>query len=186
MRRLDVVVVNGSPSAPSKSVAVAELITATLGELVPITVRRVDVYRLGPGFTSAPGREEVSAEVEAELLAIERADVLVTALPVYRGSYPGMFKHLFDLIDQYALANKPVILSATGGSERHALVIEHELRPLFGFFQAAVLPVGFFVSAGDIDGTTILNAEVYSRIHVGLRDVLPQLEALASAALIDH
>jgi FMN reductase len=37
-------------------------------------------------------------------------------------------KHFFVLVDQYGLANKPVILAATGGSERHALEIEHALR----------------------------------------------------------
>ena len=178
---LEVVVVNGSPHVPSKTMALADLITGTLRELLPITVRRVDVYRLGSGLTEATERDEVGPEAETELRAIEQADVLVAAVPVFRGSYPGMFKHLFDLVDQYALANKPVILAATGGSERFALVLEHELRPLFGFFQAAVMPVGFYVNAGDIDGGTVLNAEVYSRIQVGLRDVLPQLERLAGA-----
>lgn len=180
-RPLEVVVVNGSPHVPSSTMALAELITATLADLVPIHVRRVDVYRLGAGLTGATTRDEVGAEVETELRAIEQADVLVAATPVYRGSYSGMFKHLFDLVDQYALANKPVILAATGGSERHALVLEHALRPLFGFFQAAVMPVGFYVTSGDIDGDTVLNAEVYSRIHVGLRDALPQLERLAGS-----
>ena len=177
-RPLDVVVVNGSPNERSKTAALAELITTRLAELVPVTVRRVDVYRLGPGFTGTSSREDVPPDVEAVLRAVEEADVLVAATPVYRGSYSGMFKHFFDLIGQYALANTPVVLAATGGSDRHALVIEHELRPLFGFFQAAVLPVGFYVNTGDFDGTTVLNAEVYSRIEVGLGDVLPQLRSL--------
>lgn len=180
-RPLAVVVVNGSPSERSRTAALADLITGRLGELVPIAARRVDVYRLGPGFTGAPTREDVPPDVEAQLRAVEEADVVVAATPVFRGSYSGMFKHFFDLVDQYALANTPVVLAATGGTERHALVIDHELRPLFGFFQAAVLPVGFYVSAGDFDGTTVLNAEVYSRIEIGLGDVLPRLRELHEA-----
>ena len=179
---LNVVVVNGSPSQRSKTAALADLITARLGELVPIAVRHVDVYRLGPGFTGSSSRDDVPPEIEAELRAVEEAEVVVAATPVFRGSYSGMFKHLFDMIDQYALANTLVILAATGGSDRHALVIEHELRPLFGFFQAAVLPVGFYVNSGEFDGTTVLNAEVYSRIKVGLNDVLPRLQRLAGGA----
>ncbi|MCP2265623.1 NAD(P)H-dependent oxidoreductase [Promicromonospora thailandica] len=177
-RPLDVVVVNGSPSEPSKTAALADLITARLGELVPITVRRVDVYRLGPGFTGGLAREDFPPDVEAAYRAVEEADVVVAATPVFRGSYSGLFKHFFDHVGQYALANKPVVLAATGGSDRHALVIEHALRPLFGFFQAAVLPVGFYVSAGAFDGTTVLDPEVYSRIEVGLDDVLPHLRNL--------
>ncbi|WP_422070726.1 NAD(P)H-dependent oxidoreductase [Streptomyces hoynatensis] len=48
---------------------------------------------------------------------------------MFRGSYPGLFKHFSDLAGQYALANKPVFLTATGGGDHHALVLEHALRP---------------------------------------------------------
>ena len=175
---LKVVLVNGSPNEKSKTVGLADLVSSRLGALVPIEVRRIDVSRLGHGFTDATQRSEVSEEVEAELVAVERADVLIAATPVYRGSYGGMFKHFFDLVDAYGLANKPVILVATGGSDRHALVIEHALRPLFGFFQADTLPVAYYASAGDFDGTAVLNAEVYSRIEIGLNDALPRLRLL--------
>lgn len=178
-RRLRVVVVNGSPTDRSKTMGLADLVTAELGRVLPIEVHRVDVYALGHGFTDATAREEVSPAVEAELAAVESADVLVAATPVYRASYSGMFKHFFDLVDQYGLANTPVFLVATGGSDRHALVIEHALRPLFGFFQADTVPVGFYAVAGDFDGTTVLNAEVYSRIQLGVADVLPRLRRLA-------
>ncbi|WP_204318603.1 NAD(P)H-dependent oxidoreductase, partial [Klebsiella aerogenes] len=72
-------------------------------------------------------RNQLPAAVERELAAVEQADVLVMATPVYRGSYTGLFKHFFDFIEQDALIDKPILLAATGGSERHALVIEHQL-----------------------------------------------------------
>jgi FMN reductase len=177
-RPLNVVIVNGSPSAASKTMGLTELVTTALAQLLPITLDRIDVYGLGTGFTSAIARDDVPADVEERLRAVEAADVLIAATPVFRASYPGIFKHFFDLIGQYALANKPVILVATGGSDRHALVIEHELRPLFAFFQAATIPVGFYANSGDFDGTLVLNNEVYSRIQIGLGDVADQLRTL--------
>ena len=42
-----------------------------------------------------------------------------------------------------------LLLAATGGSERHALVIDHQLRPLFSFFQAQTLPVGVYATDAD-------------------------------------
>ena len=54
--------------------------------------------------------------------AITNADALIVGSPVYKGTYTGLFKHLFDLIEPKALKDKPIVLSATGGSERHALV----------------------------------------------------------------
>ena len=177
-RALRVAVVNGSPAVESKSVALADLVISTLQAMIQLEVQRVDVYRLGPGFTGALSRDDVPPEVEQQLRAVETADVLVAATPVFRGSYSGMFKHFFDLVGQYALANKPVILVATGGSDRHQLVIEHELRPLFGFFQAMTVPVGFYANAGDFDGTLLLNGEVYSRVQVGLNDIIHLLRQI--------
>ncbi|WP_308401094.1 NAD(P)H-dependent oxidoreductase [Streptomyces sp. AC512_CC834] len=175
--------VNGSPSERSKTMGLAGLVSDRLGDLLPIELHRIDVYRLGHGFTGATAREDVPSEVEHEIRLVEEADVVVAATPVFRASYSGMFKHFFDFVDQYGLANKLVILVATGGSDRHALVIEHALRPLFGFFQAAVAPVGFYANAGDFDGTLVLNGEVYSRVEVGLNDIVPQLKALADTEL---
>ncbi len=180
-RPLTVAVVNGSPTERSKTMGLARLVTDALAARLPIDVRRVDVYGLGPGLTSAVVREDVTPAVEVEIAAVEAADVVIAATPVYRASYPGIFKHFFDLVGQYALANTPVILVATGGSDRHALVIEHELRPLFAFFQAATIPVGFYANAGDFDGDLVLNGEVYSRVEVALDDVIDGFRRIAEA-----
>jgi FMN reductase len=168
---LRVVVVNGSPHEKSKTMGLVEVVLDTLRTMLPITVHRIDVYRLGADFATATEREGVGADIEAELLAAETADLLIAATPIYRGSYTGLFKQFFDLVDQYALANKLVLLAATGGGDHHALALEHALRPLFGFFQAMTIPVAIFASAGDFDGTTLLNPRVYGRIEMALADV---------------
>jgi FMN reductase len=177
---LRVVVVNGSPNRPSKTMGLVDVILETLAGMLAVETSRIDVYRLGPGFTAAIERDDVTAEVEAALRLAEDADLLVAATPVFRGSYPGMFKHFFDLVDQYALANKLVLLAATGGGDHHALALEHALRPLFGFFQALTVPVAVFAAAGDFDGTVLLNPHVHGRIQVGLTDVVDLLRARAT------
>ncbi len=179
---LRVVVVNGSPSRSSKKLGLVDAVLGTLKGMLPVETSRIDVYRLGPGFTGAVERDDVTPEVEAALKLAEDADFLIAAVPVYRGSYPGMFKHFFDLVDQYALANKPVLLAATGGGDHHALVLDHALRPLFAFFQALTVPVAVFASAGDFDGTTLLNPRVYGRIETGLADVADLLRSRATGA----
>lgn len=179
---LRVVVVNGSPSRSSKTLGLVDAVLGTLKGMLPVETSRIDVYRLGPGFTGAVERDDVTPEVEAALKLAEDADFLIAAAPVYRGSYPGMFKHFFDLVDQYALANKPVLLAATGGGDHHALVLDHALRPLFAFFQALTVPVAVFASAGDFDGTTLLNPRVYGRIETGLADVADLLRSRATGA----
>ncbi|MFI0372994.1 NAD(P)H-dependent oxidoreductase [Actinomadura sp. 1N219] len=179
---LRVVVVNGSPSRPSKTMGLVDVVLDTLKEMLPIETSRIDVYGLGPGFTGAIERDGVTPEVEAALRLAEDADLLIAAAPVFRGSYPGMFKHFFDLVEQYALAGKPVLLAATGGGDHHALVLEHAMRPLFAFFQALTVPVAIFANAGDFDGATLLNPRVYGRVQTGLTDVADLLRARATGA----
>jgi FMN reductase len=186
-RTLRVAVVNGSPSEKSKTMGLADVALQTLRDVlgrrgIRVADTRVDVYRLGAGFTGALEREGIDPGVETALRDVENADLVIAATPVFRGSYTGMFKHFFDLVDQYALANTPVLLLATGGGDHHALVLEHVLRPLFGFFQAMTLPVAVFASSGDFDGTVLLNPRVYGRVELAITDVASVLEERASPA----
>ena len=126
--------------------------SASRGGNCPNETSVVDVAQLLPGLV-ARSRDEVSPEVAEALLLVEQADLLLVGTPVYKGSYTGLFKHFIDLLDYKALNSVVVGLLATGGSDRHALVIEHQLRPLFGFFNAHTLPTGVFVPDGAfIDG----------------------------------
>lgn len=108
-----------------------------------------DLVDAGPELGAAVHRGNLPPGPETVIAAIERADVLVVATPVYKAAYTGLFKHLFDLIDPKMLEGRPVILAATGGSDRHALVIEHHLRPLFAFFGAFAVPTGLYASDAD-------------------------------------
>ena len=98
------------------------------------------------------------------LEAIEGADALVVGSPVYKGSYTGLFKHVFDLIDPAALADKPVAIVATGGGARHALVVEHAFRPLFGFFGALQVPTAVYGSDSDFTDGLPTDPGVRARI----------------------
>jgi FMN reductase len=162
---VSVVTVNGSPNEESKTGTLIDLAAQAIAERVDVDITEVRPYALGPGFTGAATREDVTPGIEDILQTIEQADLLVAGSPVFQGSYSGMFKHFFDLIDPYALEDLPVVLVASGGSERHSMVIDHALRPLFAHFQAHILPVGIYGSAGDFIGATLYNPPVLGRIE---------------------
>src|SRR5690349_6699005 len=150
-RPLRVVGVSGSLQEPSKTTALVRAILDTVAEHVPIETRLIEIAKIGPRFAGTLTRDDLPADVQEALRQIETADLLVVASPVYRASFTGLFKHLFDFVEQYALIGQPVLLAATGGGERHALIIEHQLRPLFGFFQSLTLPLGVYASTSDFD-----------------------------------
>ncbi len=135
--------------------------------------RLIELGQLAPQLAGATWRSHLPDAVERELAAVEQADILVVATPVFRGSYTGLFKHFFDFIDQDALIDKPVLLAATGGSERHALMIDHQLRPLFSFFQARTLPLGVYATDRDFLDYRLHNAALIQRATLAVQRALP-------------
>lgn len=174
---LDVVAVVGSLHSPSKTAALVDAIVDRLGARLPVDVHVIRLHELGPGFAGALRRDQLPDSVELELRAIERADLLVVATPVYRASFTGLFKHLFDFVEQYALVDTPVLLAATGGSERHALILEHQLRPLFGFFQAVTLPLGIYAHDSDFLEYRVASPLLIERIDNAIRRGLPLIRS---------
>jgi len=175
-RPLKVVGVSGSLHEPSRTTALIRAILAEVGTRIEIDSTLIEVASLGPGFAGALRRDEVAPEVEEALQLIESADLLIVGSPVYRASFTGLFKHLFDFVGQYDLVGTPVILAATGGGERHALILEHQLRPLFGFFQALTLPLGVYASDSDFVDRQLTSPDVQRRVSQAVGRSLPIIE----------
>ena len=110
------------------------------------------------------------------MAAVEEADLLVVGSPVYRASYTGALKHLFDLVDHRSLQGKPIILAATGGSSLHGLMPEHQLRPLFGFFNALTLPTTIYAVEGDFHDYALVSGKVRDRIERAIGEALQQFD----------
>lgn len=175
-----IVAVSGSLHEPSKTTALLRAIAAAIAERAEVEVQLIELTAVGPALAGALRRDHLPASVEEQLVAIEQADLLIVGSPVYRASFTGLFKHLFDFVGQYALVGKPVLLAATGGGERHALIIEHQLRPLFAFFQALTLPLGVYASDTDFDGYVINSEILQARIGLAAERALPLVGYAAS------
>jgi FMN reductase len=90
-----------------------------------------------------------SEPLEEVLDRVGRADGLIAVTPTFSASYNGLFKMFVDVLDDTALIDKPVLIAATGGTGRHSLVLEHELRPLFSYLHAVVMPTGVYAAPED-------------------------------------
>ncbi|CAB3684197.1 MAG: FMN reductase [Achromobacter pulmonis] len=175
-RPLRLVAVSGGLQRPSKSAALAQHLLDLIADEVPCEQRLVELGQLAPQLAGATWRSHLPDAVERELGAVEQADVLVVATPVFRGTYTGLFKHFFDFIHQDALIDKPVLLAATGGSERHALMIDHQLRPLFSFFQARTLPLGVYATDKDFADYRLQDKALIERACLAVQRALPLVE----------
>ncbi|CAL9519215.1 FMN reductase [Streptomyces pilosus] len=114
--------------------------------------------------------------------AVTGADGLIVVTPVFSASYSGLFKSFFDALsvtDPDALAGKPVLIAATGGSARHSLVLDHALRPLFSYLRAVVVPTGVYAASEDwgaegLDGRIERAAGELAALTAGLAATRPE------------
>ncbi|MFC4503833.1 MULTISPECIES: FMN reductase [Streptomyces] len=143
------VVVSAGLSVPSSTRLLADRLAGAVGRQAPVDVEVVELrdlaVEIAHHFTSGfPGRKLAEA-----LDAVKAADGLIVVTPVFSASYSGLFKSFFDVLDQEALAGKPVLIAATGGSARHSLVLEHAMRPLFAYLRAVVVPTAVYAASED-------------------------------------
>jgi FMN reductase len=156
----------GNNHRPSKSRSLGETIGKKIERHTDSVVSVFDLLDLGSRFGCINSLAEVDDRAGAVFDAVANADALVVSSPTYKGSYPGMFKHFFDLLAPTSLENCPVLIAATGGGPRHALMVEHQLRPLFGFFMSLTAPTAIYASDSDFENGVLVNAQVVGRLEV--------------------
>jgi FMN reductase len=173
----NIVGVSGSASPVSRTRSIIETTIGRIAGQVGANPHLISVADLTPHLGIA-WRADAPPPVEEALRLIETADLLIVGSPVYKGSYTGLLKHLIDLVEYTSLAGVPVGLIATGGSDKHALVVEHHLRPLFGFFAARTLPTGLFISDRAIVNGQIEDAPTQLRLDQLIREAVEALAAV--------
>ncbi|MEV0907318.1 FMN reductase [Streptomyces hokutonensis] len=146
---MKLVVVSAGLSVPSSTRLLADRLAAAVDRRTPVDIQVVELrdlaVEIAHNFTNGfPGRS-----LAAALDAVTEADGLIVVTPVFSASYSGLFKSFFDVLDKDALAGKPVLIAATGGSARHSLVLEHALRPLFAYLRAVVVPTAVYAASED-------------------------------------
>ena len=163
-RNWSIVGIAGNVTRPSRTRVLVEAVLAALGTRLQASPELIDLADTGSEILRALRPDQLSEPGRALIKTIEDADILVVGTPVYRGSYTGVIKHVFDLVRQDAFSGKPVILTATGGSALHALVTEHQLRPLLSFFGAHTVPTAIYAVEGDFKDYRIVNPALADRV----------------------
>jgi len=146
---MKLVVVSAGLSVPSSTRLLADRLAAAVDRQTPVDIQVVELrdlaveiaHNLTNGF---PGKK-----LAAALDAVTEADGLIAVTPVFSASYSGLFKSFFDVLEKDALAGKPVLIAATGGSARHSLVLDHALRPLFAYLRAVIVPTAVYAASED-------------------------------------
>jgi FMN reductase len=101
----------------------------------------------------------------AEVIAgVEASDGIIAVSPVFSASYSGLFKSFIDVLDPKSLDGKAALLGATGGTDRHQMVLDHAMRPLFSYLRTRTAATAVFAGPQDWgntdDGGTPLSVRI--------------------------
>jgi FMN reductase len=148
------VVVSAGVGQPSSTRLLADrLATATEAALSDagrsVSVEVIELRTLVRDLTTTTLTGVGGPELRAALATVSDADAIIAVTPVYNASYSGLFKMFVDSLEPGAIAGRPVLLGATGGTPRHALALEFAVRPLFAHLRASTAPIAVFAAPED-------------------------------------
>lgn len=139
---LSIVIITGSPTRPSRSLGLAQLVKQRLSregfEIHEIHVRDLPAEALLHAKFDDPAIKEAST-------LVEKAHGVVIASPVYKAAYTGVLKAFLDLLPQFGLRDKVVFPLMTGGTIAHVLALDYGLRPVLQSLDPRLVVAGLFV-----------------------------------------
>lgn len=169
----NVVAIAGSPSHPSRSYAVLDYAKGIL------EAERISTHLLS--VRDIPAEALLFAQfdhpvIKETIALIEQADALIVSTPVYKASYTGVLKAFLDLLPQNALAGKPVLPIATGGTIAHLLSIDYALKPVLSVLGARQILAGVYIVDTQLqrldNGTyQFVDEEIEQRLRDGVYEI---------------
>ncbi len=159
---MTVLALNASHSVSSSTHHVAALAVDLAGE-----GRVVDLATLDPGGLLGV-REDPG--VRSLLDEIPTVDTLVLVTPIYRATYSGILKVLFDQLAPGGLRGVACVLAATAGSSAHYLSLDTGMRSLVASVGGWSVPNVVYVTPDELDDAKRPLDPVRERMASALRD----------------
>jgi FMN reductase len=148
------VVVSAGTSDPSSTRLLAdraaERVTAlAAGGGDAVTVSVIELREIASDISAAQISQLITPKLQQAITALGEADGIIAATPVYKAGPSGLFTSFFGVLDNDLLIAKPVVLAATAGTARHALVADDQMRPMFAYLRTMSAPTALFAASED-------------------------------------
>ncbi len=177
-----IVVVSGSPTVPSKTEVLADMVAARL-QSAGAAVTRLRLRDL-------PAQALVDMALDnhalaAAIAAVREADAIVIATPTYKASFSGLLKLFLDALPQFGFADKVVLPLATGGTLAHVLALDYGLRPVLQSMGARWVVPSYFVTSDAFlteDGEIALAPKFQDGLDMAVSAFQCAIEVPAAAA----
>lgn len=141
-----ILVVVGNPKPASRTRSVGEAVARQISDGarerwdLDAVVEVLEVSEIAPNLLA--WGDPVATRAVENLLG---ADLIVVASPVFKATYTGLLKLLFDQIGAGQLDGKPAVPLMVGAGPHHALAVEAHLRPLLVEVGASCPSQGLYI-----------------------------------------
>jgi FMN reductase len=154
MSTFSVVVVSAGTSDPSSTRLLADRAARRVAALAAghgntVTTSVIDLREIATDITTALTSQLIAPRLQQAIDALGAADGVIAATPVYKAAASGLFTSFFHVLDNDLLTARPVLLAATAGTARHALVADESMRPMFAFLRTLTAPTSLFAAPED-------------------------------------
>jgi FMN reductase len=152
--RFRLVLVSAGTSDPSSTRLLADraaerVKTLAAGHGHEVAVGVIELREISAEISTALVSQLVTPKLRQAITALAEADGIIAAAPVYKAGPSGLFTSFFDVLDNDLLIGKPVVLAATAGTARHALVADEAMRPMFAYLRTMTAPTSLFAAPED-------------------------------------
>jgi FMN reductase len=149
-----VAVVSTGTSDPSSTRLLADRVRQRVVQLAAsrghaVTASVIELREIAADITTALTSQLITPRLQQAIDALAAADGIIAAAPVYKAGPSGLFTSFFHVLDNDLIIAKPVVLAATAGTARHALVADNVMRPLFAFLRTMTVPTSLFAAPED-------------------------------------
>ncbi len=190
---IDLLGIAGSLSNPSKTREAVEIALQAASDTFDIETDTLHLAEFD--LETADGRklDEYTSDTARALRRIINSKAFLIGTPVYRGSYSGALKNLFDLVPrgqwqskEAPFENRPLGLIATGATDHHYLSVSQELGPIVSFFGAYQVGSGVYVNSNQFEDNRIVDDTITRRLEqlgkatVELSNAIDQSGALSA------
>ncbi|HUD39198.1 MAG TPA: CE1759 family FMN reductase [Streptosporangiaceae bacterium] len=153
-QQFSIAVISAGTSDPSSTRMLADRTAERVAALAArhgntATASVIELRELASDVSTALVTQLITPKLGQAITTLRDADAIIAATPVYKAGPSGLFTSFIDVLDNDLLIGKPVVLAATAGTARHALVADDQLRPLFAYLRTMTVPTSLFAAPDD-------------------------------------
>ena len=151
---LRLAVISAGTSDPSSTRLLANRLADRSSELAAchgrtVTSSVIELREISADICTALISQLITPRLQTAITALGDADGIIASTPVYKAGPSGLFTAFIDILDDDLIIARPVVLAATAGTARHALVVDDQMRSMFAYLRALTIPTSLFAAPED-------------------------------------